>query len=63
MSEGRIVDDWPDAGESFRFTEPHDGTEHLEQWLPIEELRGVGTMFHVPAWTPWSRETGAGVTG
>lgn len=47
--EGRIVDGWPYEAESFRFTEPDLGTEHLAQWVPIGELRGDRTTFHVPA--------------
>lgn len=47
--EGRIVEDWPYEEESFRFTEPDLGSEHQAQWLPIEELRGDRTTFHVPA--------------
>lgn len=47
--EGRIVEDWPYEEESFWFTEPDLGTEHLARWVPIDELRDDRTTFHVPA--------------
>lgn len=47
--EGRIVEDWPYEHESFTFTEPELGTEHLAQWMSVEALRDDEITFYVPA--------------
>lgn len=46
--EGHIVEDWPYERESFTYTEPELGTEHLARWMPVERLRAPGTTFYVP---------------
>lgn len=47
--EGRIVEDWPYERESFAFSDPDHGTEHLAQWMPVETLQDDEITFHVPA--------------
>lgn len=46
--EGHIVEDWPYDRESFTFTEPELGTEHLARWMPVESLRADETTFYAP---------------
>lgn len=46
--EGHIVEDWPYERESFTYTEPELGTEHLARWMPIDRLRDPKTTFYVP---------------